>query len=286
MVKTKVLVTGANGQLGQCIKDLSKNVLNMEFVFTSSKTLDITKKVDLETLLQAEEFEYCINCAAYTAVDKAEQEEQKAYSVNCLGVKNVAELCNINNITLIHISTDFVFNGLGNKPYKEVDETIPISVYGKTKLEGEKVIKAILNQHFIIRTSWLFSEYNNNFVKTMLKLSENRNELNVINDQIGTPTYAMDLAKSIINIIERNNKDYGLYHYSNTGVASWYDFAKAIFKIKDITIKIQPIATDNYPTPARRPHYSVLNKEKIKNSISIAIPYWRDSLKECLDKLV
>ncbi len=286
MIKTKVLVTGANGQLGQCIKELSKTIIDIDFIFKSSKTLDITKKPDLKKLFETEAFTHCVNCAAYTAVDKAEQEANKAYNVNCVGVKNIAELCSVNNITLIHISTDFVFNGLGYKPYKETDEAMPISVYGKTKLEGEQVVKMHLNQYFVIRTSWLFSEYNNNFVKTMLKLSKDRDELSVVNDQIGSPTYALDLARSIVNIIENNNTNYGIYHYSNTGVASWYDFAKAIFELKNVAIKVQPIATENYPTPAKRPHYSVLNKEKIKNTISIAIPYWRDSLKECLDKVV
>lgn len=285
-METKVLVTGARGQLGQCLKAISTTIEGgFQFVFVGSKELDIVNKHKLEAIFIENKFNYCINCAAYTAVDKAENNEGKASEVNVIGVSNLAEVCKIHNTTLIHISTDFVFDGKSSTPYNESDETNPISVYGATKLRGEKEIINKLNSYFIIRTSWLYSEYGNNFVKTMLKLGEERTELNVVDDQIGSPTYAMDLAQAIFTIIKKGYTNYGIYNYSNEGEASWFDFAKAIFDISNKDVKLNAIPTKSFPTPANRPHYSVLDKEKIKKNMEMKIPHWRESLEICLKQI-
>jgi len=281
----KILVTGAKGQLGKCLNLISIDYPTLEFSFKDSNSLDITNAAKVENELAQEAYDYCINCAAYTAVDNAEENIKLAREVNTIGAKNLAQACLKFKTTLVHISTDFVFNGESNKPYQENDKAAPISVYGRTKLNGELEISSILPQHFIIRTSWLYSEFENNFVKTMLKLSATRNVLTIISDQVGSPTYAKDLAKVVLSIILSNKTDYGVYHYSNEGVASWYDFTKAIFEIKNINTKVQPIPSTSYPTPANRPYYSILNKEKIKNTFSINIPYWKTSLKNCLKQL-
>jgi len=281
----KVLVTGANGQLGNCIKDIQKKHNHISFVFTDYKDLDICdEKAVSEFFQESEPFYYCINCAAYTAVDKAEEEKEKAYNINVLGAKYLALACNTYNTTLIHVSTDFVFDGLSSKPYIEKDKTNPISVYGKTKLQGELAIINTLKEHFIIRTSWLYSEYGNNFMKTMLKLAETRDEISVVRDQTGTPTYAGDLAEVILKIINSNTKNFGLYHYSNQGVTNWCDFAKAIFDLSKKAIKVNPIKTEAYPTPAKRPLFSVLDKSKIKNILNLEIPHWLNSLDKSLIK--
>lgn len=281
----KVLVTGANGQLGLCLQELSKLDATIQFVFSSSKELDVTNKESVNTVFKASNFDFCINCAAYTAVDIAESDNDKAKKVNVLGVENLAEACKNNNTKLIQISTDFVFDGKSNIPYTENDEAKPLSVYGKTKLDGEKAVQNILEEFFILRTSWLYSEYANNFMKTMLRLGAERSELGIISDQIGSPTYAKDLAKVIVKIIESDSNEYGVYHYSNEGVASWYDFAKAIFDLSNTEIIVNAIPTSSYPTPAERPLYSVLDKSKLKTNLGIEIPYWRDSLKEAISFL-
>lgn len=281
----KVLVAGANGQLGQCLKELSDSYPSINFTFTNSVELDITNKDDVRLLFERKGFDYCINCAAYTAVDKAEEDKDKARDVNVNGVINLAEACSKNDTTLIHISTDFVFDGKAEKPYNETDKTNPLSVYGRTKLEGELKIQSILNKYFIIRTSWLYSEYGANFMKTMLKLGKERTELSVVGDQIGTPTYAKDLAEVLLKIIVANQNNYGLYHYSNKGIASWYDFAKEIFTISNCAIKLNKITTSEYPTPAVRPQYSVLNKDKVVKNLTITIPNWEQSLKKALGNL-
>lgn len=285
MIIKRVLVTGASGQLGKSIKELSHNIEDVDFTFMDSKMLDITNKLKIDSLFNSKHFDYCINCAAYTAVDKAEENQEKAHEVNVIGAKNLAELCEIKNVTLIHISTDFVFDGNRNIPYGEDDITNPISTYGLTKLKGENEIRAALKEHFIIRTSWLYSEYGSNFVKTMLKLSKEKSHLTIIKDQIGTPTYAIDLAKVIIKIIKDQNLNYGLYHYSNDGLGSWFDLAKAIFEYKKIAVNVKGIPSSGYKTLAKRPHFSVLDKSKIEIKLRINIPYWRDSLKECLNKI-
>lgn len=278
-----ILVTGANGQLAKCISASIEKHTDVQFVFKNSAELNITKLNELTDFFESNRIDWCINCAAYTAVDNAESDIENAKKANSLGAKQLAEVCENNNVKIIHISTDFVFEGLKNKAYTEYDKTNPISVYGKTKRNGElEVIKAN-PKHFIIRTSWLYSEFNNNFMKTMLRLSEDRDELNIVSDQIGTPTYGIDLAQAILEIIKQNSNIYGVYHYSNEGVASWYDFAKAIFEINGTLIKIFPISSESYPTPAKRPHFTVLDTTKIKKTFNISIPYWRDSLKKAIN---
>jgi len=277
---SKILVTGANGQLGRCLKDQSIKARDMDFIFVSSKELNIENQEAINYFFEKENFDFCINCAAYTAVDKAEVEKDKAFNTNCLGVKYLSMACQKNNVDLIHISTDFVFNGNSSLPYKEEDETFPLSVYGETKLQGEQEIRSRMKNYYIIRTSWLYSQYGHNFLKTMLRLSQTHKELNIVNDQIGTPTYANDLAQTIFLLINSPETKYGIYHYSNEGRATWFDFAKAIFEENNIKITIKPINTIDYPTPAKRPKYSVLDTSKIKKTLKINIPNWRDRLKK------
>ena len=276
-----VLVTGGGGQLAFCIMDAGRKHSDLNFIFADTDKLDITNQDEVSDFFRKHTFDYCINCAAYTAVDKAESEPELAKQVNEVGVKNLVESCEKHNAVFIHVSTDFVFDGSKNKPYTELDVPNPLGVYGETKLKGEKVARSY-RKHFIIRTSWLYSEYGNNFLKTMLRLGKERDELGVVYDQIGTPTYARDLAEVILKIISSNSDKYGIYHYSNEGVASWYDFAKAIFDEAEISISLNPIKTDQYPTPAERPSYSVMDKSKIKENIDIKIPYWRNSLRNVL----
>ncbi|GGG36668.1 dTDP-4-dehydrorhamnose reductase [Bizionia arctica] len=277
-----ILITGGNGQLASCIKDLEIKQSNLNVFYTDFPDLDITNIEVLETFFKKNSINYCINCAAYTAVDKAENDRENAKKVNELGAKNLAIVCQNYNSTLIHISTDFVFDGNQSSIYNEEDQPNPKSVYGETKLNGEIEIQKHLSKHFILRTSWLYSEHGNNFMKTMIRLSKEKEELSVVVDQIGTPTYAKDLALIIWQIINSNNTQYGVYHYSNEGVASWYDFAKAIFEEINSDIKLLPIKSVAYPTPAQRPPFSVLDKSKIKQALQIEIPYWRDSLRKAL----
>ena len=284
-MKPKVLVTGANGQLASCIRDLESSFPESDFIFTNTLELDVTNLDQSTNFFIKTKVDWCINCAAYTAVDKAENDEQNATNINVTGVKNLAVVCQKNKTILIHISTDFVFDGITTKPYKETDITNPKNIYGLTKLKGEHEIINSLEHYFIIRTSWLYSEYGNNFMKTMIKTSKEKAEISVVNDQIGTPTYASDLAKVILEFIVSKNKNFGIYHYSNEGKASWYDFAKAIFEEKKIKIKLHPIKTEFYPTPAKRPRHSVLDKTKIKHNLNIEIPNWEDSLKTAIQKL-
>ncbi len=278
-----ILVTGSYGQLGSEIKELSSDYKELKFLFTDVDTLDITNFKRLENFFDENQVDFVINCAGYTNVDKAETDKDAAYLINAAAVKYLAELTNKKSAKLIHISTDYVFDGTGNEPYKEDDATNPTSVYGETKLQGELEILAKAKDAIIIRTSWLYSSYGNNFVKTMLRLGKERNELNVVSDQTGNPTYAKDLAKVILDIINNssdNSENFipGIYHYSNEGICSWYDFAAEIFKIANISCKINPIKTRDFPTPAKRPFYSVLNKSKIKSTFGITIPHWKDSL--------
>jgi len=279
-----IIVFGASGQLGHCIKNLAEQK-GVNIIFPDESEANILDTDALNKVFEKHKPAYAINCAAYTAVDKAEADVEPASRVNVTGAENLAVLCRKYNVILIHISTDFVFKGDKATPRVESDEANPISVYGQTKLDGEKAVAAILPQHFIIRTGWLYSEYGNNFVKTMLKLGAERDELKIIADQVGTPTYAIDLAGIILHIIEVNSKAYGTYHYSNEGVTSWFDFARAIFDISATKVKAIPIRTDEYPTKATRPAYSVMDKSKIKQTFNIEIPYWRDSLITCLGRL-
>lgn len=280
-----IVVFGASGQLGQCFKNLSEKYQLKNLFFPSETEANILDNEALNKIFDIYKPTYIINCAAYTAVDKAEDDIEFAQKINKTGVENLSRLCLKNNTTFIHISTDFVFQGNQPTPRNERDIAEPISVYGQTKLDGEKAIENILDKYYIIRTGWLYSEYANNFVKTMLKLGSEREELKIIADQTGTPTYGIDLADVILQIISKNLKAYGLYHYSNEGVASWYDFTKAIFNISGNPIKVIPIKTEEYKTRATRPAYSVLDKSKIKNTFHVEIPYWRDSLENCLNKL-
>jgi dTDP-4-dehydrorhamnose reductase len=281
-----IIVVGGKGQLGQCLQEKVNNASqNYTFTFLGSADFDITSAEQTAAVFEKYNPQYCINCAAYTAVDQAEEDQQNAFEINEYAVKRLAENCLKYNTTLIHISTDFVFNGDSSIPLTEDLATNPVNVYGLSKLKGEQEIGNLLEQYYIIRTSWLYSEKANNFVKTMLKLSQSRSELTVIYDQVGTPTYAMDLADVILQVVQNDPKAYGLYHYSNEGVASWYDFAKAVFEFAEVDMKVLPVASSAFVTKAKRPHYSVLDKSKIKSALGIEIPYWRDSLNRCVQNL-
>ncbi|MEX0314882.1 MAG: dTDP-4-dehydrorhamnose reductase [Allomuricauda sp.] len=276
----KILVTGASGQLGSTFKSIASQgqAKDLEFVFKSSAELDITDFDAVHEELVSSDYAYCINCAAFTNVDKAESENDLAYRINVTGARNLAMNCNESSTVLIHISTDFVFDGFLNTPYLEEDIARPIGFYGDTKYKGERAIINNLEEHFIIRTSWLYSEHGHNFMKTMLKLGAERDELSVVYDQVGTPTYALDLAHVVLHIIKAHSIDYGVYNYSNEGVGSWYDFAKEIFQQYKIDINLKPIRSEEYPTPAERPKFSVLDKSKIKNTFGLQIPHWKESL--------
>jgi dTDP-4-dehydrorhamnose reductase len=279
------LVFGGSGQLGQCLQHVAQERQLTNLVFLPEEQANVLD-VDLLTAAFAEhQPAYVINCAAYTAVDKAEDEVDLARRVNRDGVANLARLCAAHGSILLHISTDFVFAGTTNQPLRETDETAPISVYGLTKLEGEQVIPPLTSRYFILRTSWLYSEYAGNFVKTMLKFGRERDEMRVIWDQLGTPTYAIDLAGCILTIIESRSQEFGLYHYSNEGVTSWYDFAVAIFQLAGLATRTEPIRTAEYPTKATRPAFSVMDKTKIKTTLGVTIPHWRKSLEVCLSRL-
>ena len=286
-----ILVTGANGQLGSELKDLSGDS-GHQFYFTDIGELDLTDFEAIEKYFEGKNITHCINCAAYTAVDKAETEIDKAIAINVDAVRNLAEVCALYKTLLIHISTDFVFNGISCRPYIESDRPKPVNVYGQSKYEGEKQAVRENPQTIILRTSWLYSSHGSNFVKTMLKAGEDKEILKVVFDQVGTPTYAADLASAILHIIERSTAwkksrhgSYGTFHFSNEGVASWYDFAVEIFQLSNKRTRVLPIHTEDYPTPAKRPHYSVLDKTRIKSTFELSIPYWKDSLKTCMRKL-
>ncbi|MFX4153532.1 dTDP-4-dehydrorhamnose reductase [Aliarcobacter butzleri] len=281
-----ILVTGSKGQLGSEIKGLSSNY-SYNFFFTDRLNIDITNKDNIKDFCQTNNINVIINCAAYTAVDKAESDIENADLVNRKAVKKLAIVSSELNIKLIHISTDYVFDGRNFKPYKEEFQVNPQGVYGKTKLEGElELININPKNSLIIRTSWVYSYYGNNFVKTMLRLGKEKDSLGVVFDQIGTPTYAFHLAKIILDIIPQiENEKVEIVNFSNEGVVSWYDFAKEIMKMAKIDCKINPIESFQYPTPAVRPHFSVLNKAKIKAMFNVEIPYWKDGLDDCLKRL-
>lgn len=281
----KILITGAYGQLGNELNLLSKNYPGWEFVFTDVDSLDITDEEQVKSYVTDSNFELVINCAAYTAVDKAESDFDTARKVNALAPKLLAKYSKAVGAKYIHVSTDYVFAGDAHLPYKETDAVAPNGVYGKTKLEGEQNCQAENPETVIIRTAWLYSTFGNNFVKTMLRLGKEKEELGVVFDQVGSPTYAADLAGAILKVAESDKFVPGIYHYSNEGVASWYDFALAIFEISGVNCKVKPVLSENFPTPAKRPAYSVLNKAKIKGTYELEVPYWRDSLKICIKHL-
>jgi dTDP-4-dehydrorhamnose reductase len=276
----KILVTGGNGQLGSELKELAPKYQQYHFMFTDVENLDICDHKAVATFIDENKVSTIINCAAYTAVDKAEEQFELADKINHLAVANFAQIAKDKNIQLVHISTDYVFDGTNHKPYTESDKPNPQSVYGKTKLDGELAMQQINPQNsMIIRTSWVYSKYGNNFVKTMLRLGKERDELSVVADQIGTPTHAADLAKAILTILPKiKNEIVELFHFSNEGVCSWYDFAKTIFDINGMDVKLNPIESEAYPTPAKRPFYAVLNKRKIKEIYNLDISHWKDSL--------
>ena len=278
----KALVTGGNGQLAQCLKEIVKYHDELDITFQDLPDLDITNKQQLESYFSNNELDYCINCAAYTAVDLAEEQSDLAYAVNAEGPKYLAEVCQKHQVTLIHISTDFVFDGQKRIPYLETDAPNPLSVYGASKLQGERSIQETTEAYFIVRTSWLYSEYGKNFMKTMLSLSETLNEISVVSDQIGSPTYAGDLAEVLIQIVLSSSTNYGVYHYSNSGTISWYDFAVEIFKQFGKTIEVKPIKTKDYPTAAKRPKFSALNTIKIENNFDCTIKDWQRSLNKVI----
>ena len=287
---TNILVTGSRGQLGSELQYIVEKQLvdttDMNFFFMDKASLDVTNHKLVRKFAVSNDINIIINCAAYTAVDKAEENLELADELNREAVKQLAKIAQDYDMGLIHISTDYVYDGTSYRPYTEDDPSNPQGIYSKTKLAGEHEIKQINPRNtIIIRTSWVYSSFGNNFVKTMLKLCKERDELDLISDQVGTPTYARDLAKAILHIIKYPKKQLNnieIYHFSNEGGCSWYDFAKTIFELSNIECKVNPIDTEEYPTPAKRPYYSLLSKSKIKNDYNMTIPYWRDSLKECL----
>ncbi len=282
-----ILVTGANGQLGSELQYLAKNFSQFTLDFTDYKDLDITDTNQVSAFCSQKKYFAIINCAAYTAVDKAESEKDLAHSINEKGAKNLAVAAFETSAKFIHISTDFIFDGTSSAPILENEIPNPLSVYGASKLAGEQAVLQANAESLIIRTSWVYSSFGNNFVKTILRLCKEKESLNVIYDQIGSPTYARDLASLILNILEKSKSENitGVFNYSNEGVASWYDFAIAIRDIAGLKTKILPIETTQYPTPAVRPKFSLLNKKKIKETFYLEIPYWRSSLESCMQLL-
>lgn len=287
-----ILLTGANGQLGQCFRELATQRPQFQFLFAGSAELDITDRRAVFQFFKEHQPDWCINCAAYTAVDKAESEPGQARKINVLGVRNLAEACASAGTPLIHFSTDYVYHGKQNTPFSENDPVNPKGVYAYTKLAGERAAQKAHPLTMIIRTSWVYAPQGHNFVRTMLRLAAERPEIKVVFDQIGTPTYAPDLAEAVLQIVRKiEDREVGrevfggIWHYSNEGVASWYDFAKAVFELKNLPARVLPIETKDFPTPVQRPPFSVLNKAKIKAAFGLEIPHWRESLLKCLDKI-
>lgn len=290
LVEKNVLITGANGQLGNELRrrqELSNNTLH--FIYTDSDILDITNEEQVDDFVRENRIQYIINCAAYTAVDKAESDVEKAYLINSTGAENLAKAARNHGAKLIHISTDYVFDGKSQVPYSESMPTHPQSVYGASKVKGEEAIRQILSDAVIIRTSWLYSEFGNNFVKTMLRLMQERETLNIVSDQTGSPTYAADLAEMIIHIIEHSEaKEWkeGTYHFCNSGTTTWFGFAEKIKELAGITTcEMHPIRTDEYPTAAQRPAYSVMDTSKISSAFHVEIPSWENALQRCMGRL-
>jgi len=279
----KVIVLGGNGQLAQCIRHVDTKELDI--VFFGSKEVNILEESHLKEVFEETLPDVVINCAAYTAVDVAEDEPLRAAAVNAQAPELIAHLCEKHDAIWIHISTDFVFDGNTPAPRTESDFPNPINTYGKTKLLGEEIIRRTWFKHVIIRTSWLYSEFGSNFLKTMLRLGLEREELGIIYDQIGTPTYAIDLAEALVEIATLDPPAFGVYHYSNEGTASWFDFAHSIFSLTGSKVLLKPMLTSQYPTKARRPSYSVMDKSKIKEAFNLTIPHWRDSLERCIKRI-
>ncbi len=286
MHSSKILVTGANGQLGRSIKDVAPHFPQFDFVFLSRSDLQVEQAEDVAAVFKAVNPQFCINCAAYTSVDKAESEKDKALLINAEAVKILASICNEYQARFLHISTDYVFNGLSSVPYKESDATDPINMYGISKAKGEQWAVEYNPESIIIRTSWLYSEHGNNFVKTMLRLMKEREDLNIVNDQVGCPTYCFDLAQAILTIIASEAWQPGMYHYSGKGRISWYDFAVAIKELTASSCRLHPIPSEAYPLPAKRPAFSLLDTSKISGVYMLEIPFWENSLATCIQRIV
>ena len=279
----KILVTGANGQLGRCIKDAASEFPDLEFVFVSKEELDIENEELQKNYFRKIHFDYCINTAAYTNVEKAESEKERAFAINAEAVKNLAEICKENNVTLLHISTDYVFDGKKSSPYLETDEANPINVYGASKLKGEEYIQQICDKFFIFRTSWLYSQYGHNFLNTILRYSKEGKPLTITTEQTGAPTNANDLVRALISVIIQDSKDYGVYHYSNSGETTWFGFAEEIL-LQSGNLKEATLAkTNHYRTFAARPKYSVLDNTKTHNILGLKHIDWRESLKSVIE---
>ena len=281
----KILVTGANGQLGQCLQKISSQFEEFEFIFTDSETLDITNKEEVNDFFWQNAPDFCINAAAYTAVDLAETDIEKAFLVNADGTENLAEACAENNAQFIHVSTDYVFDGENNLAYTEEDFTNPLGVYGASKLAGDELALEVNPCSVILRTSWVYSEFGKNFVKTMLSLFATKEELNIVADQFGQPTNANDLAEAIMKIIKSEKITPGIFNFSNLGRISWFDFAEKIAELSDAKIKLNAIETSQYPTPAKRPKNSVLDLDKISKTYAIQLKPWEESLEDCVQIL-
>jgi len=280
-----VLVTGSKGQLGNEIQVLAPAYPQFNFIFTDVEELDICKREAVDGFFSENKIDFLINCAAYTAVDKAEDDEEKCYQINKDAVGYLGEASARHGVKMLHVSTDYVFDGKSYIPYTEDAPVSPATVYGRSKAEGEQRLVSVLESAVIVRTSWLYSSFGNNFVKTMLKLGRERKRLQVVYDQVGTPTYAADLADALLQIISAAELVPGIYHFSNEGVCSWYDFTLAIFKSAKIACDVLPIESREYPTKTPRPHYSVLNKQKVKSAYNLRIAHWEDSLNRCVQKL-
>jgi len=283
--KPMILVTGANGQLGKELKQIAPAYSQYEFIFLSREDLPIHHFEMVRHYFKTYQPQFLINCAAYTAVDRAEQEKERAFQINGEAVGVLAAVCKENNCRFIHISTDYVFDGTATTPYKEIFPPHPVNAYGASKLEGEKQALQFNPESIIIRTSWVYSEFGKNFVRTMVKLMKEKEAINVVNDQIGSPTYAADLAEVILQIIASGNWYSGIFHYCNEGIINWYDFAVAIKELNKSNCKVNPISTTQYPTPAKRPAYSVLDTKKIQEVFGIQLKDWRKSLAVCLSRL-
>lgn len=281
----KILVTGANGQLGQCLQKISSQFEEFEFIFTDSETLDITNKEEVNDFFWQNAPDFCINAAAYTAVDLAETDIEKAFLVNADGTENLAEACAENNAQFIHVSTDYVFDGENNLAYTEEDFTNPLGVYGASKLAGDELALEVNPCSVILRTSWVYSEFGKNFVKTMLNLFATKEELNIVADQFGQPTNANDLAEAIMKIIKSEKITPGIFNFSNLGRISWFDFAEKIAELSEAKIKLNAIETSQYPTPAKRPKNSVLDLDKISKTYGVQLKPWEESLEDCIQIL-
>lgn len=281
-----ILVTGSNGQLGMSIQEIKEQFTeNIVFHFTDANELDISNEKAVRNFFKNKNYDYCINCAAYTAVDNAEDNIDLAYAINADGSKYLAKVCDEYNCIFIHVSTDFVFDGTKEEPYTTLDQPRPLNIYGASKLEGERLIQKVAKKYFIIRTSWVYSEFGNNFVKTMIKLGKEKERLDVVSDQIGSPTYSRDLAHFLLKIILDKNNKYGIYHFSNEGVLSWYDFARAVIKLSNSDTKVFPISSSDYKTKAKRPKFSVMNKDETITVFNIELEPWQNSLKTCVRNL-